>query len=224
MLRAMGLKRWHLLLALACLFGSAQGARPMDPLQNVTSMRWIARQGYLEVIADPGKTEYRFNHHLQLTGARAVGSDQTVEPAAADSVATGQEKLLEIRGPGGRTIRWHPDRQILVMSPSTWENTGEFEWGPDWARVEFRSGRSLGPWLQWINAQGQMNLVRITEQWPDPTRQRAYLRDIHGGQAIRLRHRPLGYQYPHRPWTEWVDLVVPEVDPAGLRPTSRLPE
>lgn len=224
MLRAMALKRWLLMVALVCLFGSAQGARPTDALQNVTSLRWIALQGYLEVIADHGNTEYRFNHHLQLTSARAVGADQTVEPAAADSVARGQDQLLEIRGPGGRTIRWYPDQQILRMSASTWENTGELEWGPDWSRVEFRSGQSLGPWLQWMDAQGSMHMVRITEQKVDPTWQRAYLRNIHGGQTIRLRHRPLGYQYPHRPWTEWADLVVPKVDPAGLRPTSRLPE
>jgi hypothetical protein len=224
MLRLMGRKRWHLLIGWASFLSLAPSPAPPDPLQNVTSLRWIARQGYLEVLAEGGQVEYRFDHHLQLSRSRQVDPKAEREPAAADSVAQGLDQRLQIRGPGGRLVHWDPEQEILRMSPSSWEKTGSLEWGPDWARVEFRSARTLGPWLQWMDAKGQMHLVRVESSGSDPAQQIAYLRGLPSGQTIRLRHRPLDYRYPMRKWTEWVDLVVPEVDPAGLRPTSRLPE
>jgi hypothetical protein len=194
----------------------------IDELADVIALRWAPAAGKFFVHAEKGKAWHVFDHQLRLITSYPDGSSPDLPPSPKECQAAGEGVTLQISGPGRRKLTWKPKNKQLHLSASSWESTGTVQWGPGWATVEFRCTQNLGPWIEWQDSIGQRRLVEIKIDAYDSLVQRAYLQNVAAGAKIRLRNKPIGYSYPPQKWTDWIDLEVPEVDPAAPRPTSSL--
>jgi hypothetical protein len=200
----------------------------IDPLQaaqdltDVTALRWVPRLGRLYVTTASAEAWSVFDHRLNLHSQLAKEPDWNSLPSPEGCQANGKNTALEVAGPGGRTIRWQVDSGELLLCVASWEEEGEIQWGPGWAMVEFRCSHSLGPWLEWRDADGVQHLSRIEADVQNPLIQRAHLRGLATSGEIQIRHRPVENCFPNRTWSDWIDLTIPKVEVSGARPTSML--
>ncbi len=210
-----------LLVAALAAPGAAQ-ERAVAPLESVVELRWIPRDGRIEALQADGSL-LRFDHRLRLLEQRSRVEDQPAAPIPQGCSARGRgDEDLQVRGPAGRTLHWDAAARRLWLGPASWEQLGSIQWGPDWARVAFRSQRAIGPLLEWEDDSGHLHLATVRRDARDPLLQKAHLRGLRAGQALRLRHRPMLPSYPSPRWSAWATHQVPAVDAAGDRPQAPL--
>ena len=228
---------WILLLCLA----------PQQPIEDPVDLGWRPADGRVVVLCAGGARLMQFDAELRpvrpvaelpLPGPRfdAVACRAGVfrlrdpdgawrvldgTPLAVGPGETAEAASLRLQVMAGRALQVDGDG-VLRLGLAPWEHAGEVEWGPGWATVRFRCSRRLGPFLQWRRPGGPLLEAAVVPDRRDPLLQRAYLEPVHAGERIELRHRPVTRTYPSRAWSAWVELRVPEVEPAGARPVTVL--
>lgn len=123
---------------------------------------------------------------------------------------------------GGRAL--HLDGAgRLRLGAHFWESAPRIEWGPGWAAVELRCARPVTA-LRWrlAGAEGAESTVAFRSDRHDGIRQRAHLRGLAAGAEIEILLPEALPTFPPRA-EKWERFRVPEVDPAGTRPTSEWP-
>lgn len=150
-------------------------------------------------------------------GARRAATDWP-----GGGIAPATDGTLSLGVWGGRTLRLDAAGR-LQMQAQFWESPPRVEWGPGWATVELRVARPLTA-LQWrrVAETGAAQAVAFRSDRFDGIRQRAHLRGLTPGEEIEILLPDALPSFPPSA-PKWERFRVPEVDPAGSRPTSAWP-
>lgn len=191
---------------------------PLDTPEDAT---YDPSSGTIHVLC-AGPAVRSFNVFLKEIPAALELASWPTEPA---SVTVDGELHLPVWS--GRVLRIQVEPGTMVLSGGSWEDPPRLTWGPGWALVEWRTADPQFL-LQWRRLGEDGSRGELQEETPvcdrwDGVRRRAWLKSLKAGERLELRYRPSGLSFPPRDWTSWQELVVPDVDPAGARPTVGLP-
>jgi len=216
--------RAHFALSLTLVFGSsvlsmisaAVEASAERCLDAPTRVAYDPLQGLIQVECKAQELRY-FNVFLLETEAPATPIRWP--DSAADSNAS---TFLQLDVWSGRHLSIDVAAGSMQLSASAWEDPPRLTWGPNWASVTWRTA-DLHSVLQWRHhAQSSITEVLAVCDSFDGLKRRVWLKTLKAGERIELRYRPSGIFFPPRTWTAWQEFEVPQVDPAGSRPTLRL--
>lgn len=199
---------------------TAHSSLRADPLDQPQDATYDPYSGTIHVLCG-GETVRSFNVFLKEIPA-ALGP--AAWPSRTSSQVVDGEIQLEVWS--GRMLRIPIEQGTMQLEGGAWEDPPRLTWGPGWALVDWRTADPQIH-LQWraVGADdapgGIQETTPICDRW-DGLRRRAWLKGLKAGERLQLRYRPSGLSFPHREWTRWQELTVPEVDPAGARPTVGL--
>ncbi|MFK5954992.1 MAG: hypothetical protein QM477_00950 [Planctomycetota bacterium] len=185
-------------------------------LDSPSRVAYDPMQGLIQVECKAQELRY-FNAFLLETEAPAAPI-----PWPTPAPESHSSRLLQIDVWSGRQLNIDVRAGSMQLSGSAWEDPPMLTWGPDWASVTWRTADPQSV-LQW-RRHGRSPIQEVTAVCDsfDGLKRRVWLETLKAGERIDLRFRPSGFFFPARSWTTWQEYEVPQVDPAGNRPTSRL--
>ena len=200
-------------LCLLAAVGSALRPQDSELLVGADALGWDPGSGEVRVRTAEGAL-VAFDVFLRPL-ERASG------PLPADAVAV-EGGWAAAPAWAGRTLSLDARAGVLRLGPASWEVPARLRWGPGWLCVEFR-GAQPGGELRWSTA-GRDGTTRFRCDRADGLWQRAWVEGLEPGQVLSLQWSPTVRVWPTgSAAVPQRDLTIPEVDPAGERPTEAWP-
>ena len=193
---------------LLLLLGLGQEPKPLqEPLRAV----WLPQRAEIWVLEADAEQPRVFDPWLR----EKVGAAANAQMPAGGG--------LELPVWSRRTLSVDPELGTMSLGPAPWEREPVLRWGPGWGVVELRSAFPAAP-LRWRRpGEGRQHVAQFRVEAMDALIQRAWIEGVSAGETIEVLLIPPRPVFPPAPEPEWVELQVPEVDPAGARPTAAWP-